>query len=201
MLRYSNTNNMTDNITDNITDNNTSKNMINSNALSNMTNNLLTLFCLVDGEWNPFSVEVDRTKTVDTLKDAIKDKNAIAFADVNAKILTLWSVSIPVSDDDDDDEVPIYINNIRIEKFWANIEDYRSKKELFINWDKHRIYVSVPRLNATNISHNSPSHERTKSECLSTILVGYGLQREKCKPLLCICFVEEKIENLEFYNM
>ncbi|KAF9318898.1 hypothetical protein BG006_003119 [Podila minutissima] len=114
MLRYSNTNNMTDNITDNITDNNTSKNTINNNAMSNTTNNLLTLFCLVDGEWNPFSVEVDRTKTVDTLKDAIKDKNAIAFADVDAKMLTLWSVSIPVSDDDDDDddEVPIYINNI-----------------------------------------------------------------------------------------
>lgn len=82
--------------------------------MSNTTNNLLTLFCLVDGEWNPFSVEVDRTKTVDTLKDAIKDKNAIAFADVDAKMLTLWSVSIPVSDDDDDDddEVPIYTNNI-----------------------------------------------------------------------------------------
>ncbi|KAG0082641.1 hypothetical protein BGZ93_002329 [Podila epicladia] len=82
MLRYSNTNNMTDNITDN----NTSKNTINNNAMSNTTDNLLTLFCLVDGEWNPFSVEVDRTKTVDMLKDAIKDKNAIAFTDVDAKM-------------------------------------------------------------------------------------------------------------------
>ncbi|KAF9375032.1 hypothetical protein CPC16_000939 [Podila verticillata] len=104
MLRYTNTNNMTDNISDNITDNNTLKNTINNNAMSNTTDNLLTLFCLVDGEWNPFSVEVDRTKTVDTLKDAIKDKNAITFADVDAKMLTLWSVSIAVSDDDDDDE-------------------------------------------------------------------------------------------------
>ena len=26
-------------------------------------------------------------------------------------MLTLWSVSIPVSDDDDDDEVPVHINN------------------------------------------------------------------------------------------
>ncbi|KAG0065687.1 hypothetical protein BGZ92_005519 [Podila epicladia] len=73
-------------MTDNITDNNTSKNTINNNAMSNTTDNLLTLFCLVDGEWNPFSVEVDRTKTVDMLKDAIKDKNAIAFTDVDAKM-------------------------------------------------------------------------------------------------------------------
>ena len=48
-----------------------------------------------------------------TLKKAIKAEKAVSFSDVDADMLTLWSVSIPVSDDDDDDdEVPIYINNI-----------------------------------------------------------------------------------------
>jgi hypothetical protein len=39
-----------------------------------MTNNKLTLFCLVDGETtsDAFSVEIDSTKTVDHLKDPIK---------------------------------------------------------------------------------------------------------------------------------
>ncbi|KAI9236737.1 MAG: hypothetical protein BYD32DRAFT_437209 [Podila humilis] len=44
----------------------------------------------------PFSVEVDRTKTVDHLKDLIKAKKAPEFDDIAADKLTLWRVSIPV---------------------------------------------------------------------------------------------------------
>ncbi|KAI9242855.1 MAG: hypothetical protein BYD32DRAFT_402000 [Podila humilis] len=63
---------------------------------NNMTNIQLSLFCLVDGESTPFPVEIESTKTIGDLKRAIKDDNAIAFADVDAKMLTLWHVSIPV---------------------------------------------------------------------------------------------------------
>ncbi|KAG9061138.1 hypothetical protein KI688_007768 [Linnemannia hyalina] len=61
-----------------------------------MTDNRLNLFCLVDGEATPFSIEVDRTKTVDHLKDLIKAKKANAYSDVDADVLTLWRVSIPI---------------------------------------------------------------------------------------------------------
>ncbi|KAF9322945.1 hypothetical protein BG006_001924, partial [Podila minutissima] len=62
-----------------------------------MSDNNLTLFCLVNGEATPFSVEVDRTKTVDHLKNLIVNGDqAPAFRDVAAKDLTLWHVSIPI---------------------------------------------------------------------------------------------------------
>jgi uncharacterized protein YfeS len=86
---------------------------ITNNNNTTTTNDLLTLFCLVDGESSPFSVDVERTKTVDKLKEAIKDKKAIAFADVDAEMLTLWRVSIPISEDDDH-ELPILLNYIII---------------------------------------------------------------------------------------
>ena len=38
----------------------------------------------------------------------MKDKNAVEFTDVDAKSLTLWRVSIPITDEDD--EVPIVLN-------------------------------------------------------------------------------------------
>ncbi|KAF8922994.1 hypothetical protein BGZ58_003486 [Dissophora ornata] len=62
-----------------------------------MTDNQYTLLCLVDGEATPFPVEIESIKTIGQLKKAIKDDNAIAFADVDAKVLTLWRVSIPVA--------------------------------------------------------------------------------------------------------
>ncbi|KAK3806217.1 MAG: LOW QUALITY PROTEIN: hypothetical protein J3R72DRAFT_481266 [Linnemannia gamsii] len=61
-----------------------------------MTDNLLTLFCLVDGDNMPFSVDIDASKTVDHLKDAIKTKKAPRFDDVAADELTLWRVLIPL---------------------------------------------------------------------------------------------------------
>ncbi|KFH62119.1 hypothetical protein MVEG_11758 [Podila verticillata NRRL 6337] len=61
-----------------------------------MTHNLLSLFCLVDGDATPFSVEIDQTKTVDHLKDLIKAKKAPEFNDIAADKLTLWRVSIPI---------------------------------------------------------------------------------------------------------
>ncbi|KAF9081347.1 hypothetical protein BGX29_004571, partial [Mortierella sp. GBA35] len=71
-----------------------------------MTDNLLTLNCLVDGEatTNAFPVEIESFKTIGDLKKLIKTEIPDTFNGVDAKDLTLWSVSIP---DDDDDEIPI----------------------------------------------------------------------------------------------
>ncbi|KAG0197378.1 hypothetical protein BGX28_009119, partial [Mortierella sp. GBA30] len=63
-----------------------------------MTDNHLSLFCLVDGEATAyaFSVKILSSDTVDDLKKLIKAENAVDFTDVDAKNLTLWRVSIPV---------------------------------------------------------------------------------------------------------
>ncbi|KAG0198791.1 hypothetical protein BGX33_012070 [Mortierella sp. NVP41] len=61
-----------------------------------MTDNLLTLFCLVDGDSMPFSVDIDASKTVDHLKKLIKAEKTNNFSDVDADQLTLWHVSIPL---------------------------------------------------------------------------------------------------------
>ncbi|KAF9301974.1 hypothetical protein BGZ74_006041 [Mortierella antarctica] len=62
-----------------------------------MTDNILTLFCLVDGEAtsNAFPVEIESTKTVGHLKDLIKAKKTNNFHAVDANELTLWRVSVP----------------------------------------------------------------------------------------------------------
>ncbi|KAG0048432.1 hypothetical protein BGZ89_004598 [Linnemannia elongata] len=62
-----------------------------------MTENPLTLFCLVDGEStsNAFPVGIESTKTIGDLKDLIKAKKTIDFSDVDANKLTLWRIFIP----------------------------------------------------------------------------------------------------------
>ncbi|KAG0277039.1 hypothetical protein BGZ95_006634 [Linnemannia exigua] len=76
-----------------------------------MDNNLLTLFCLVDGEatTNAFPVEAESTKTIGNLKELIKTKKTNDFQDVDADKLTLWRVSIP---DDDDNELPVLLDTM-----------------------------------------------------------------------------------------
>jgi hypothetical protein len=63
---------------------------------STMTNDPPTLFCLVDGDSTSFSVDIDASKTVDHLKDAIKTKQSPDFDNLVASNLTLWRVSIPL---------------------------------------------------------------------------------------------------------
>ncbi|KAF9321514.1 hypothetical protein BG006_002609 [Podila minutissima] len=76
-----------------------------------MTNNRLSLFCLVDGEAasNAFPVDIMPSKTIGDLKDLIKTKKAPRFDDVAADELTLWHVSVP---DDDDDDLPISLGSV-----------------------------------------------------------------------------------------
>ncbi|OAQ26805.1 hypothetical protein K457DRAFT_21801 [Linnemannia elongata AG-77] len=63
-----------------------------------MENNPMTLFCLVDGEAtsNAFSVKIESTKTIGSLKDHIKTKIPNTFNGIDAKDLTLWRVDQPV---------------------------------------------------------------------------------------------------------
>ncbi|KAF9308194.1 hypothetical protein BG003_011449, partial [Podila horticola] len=79
-----------------------------------MMDNRMSLFYLVDGEAtsNAFPVEIESTKTIDDLKDLIKNKKTPRFDDIAADELTLWRVSIPDADDDDDDDLPILLDNI-----------------------------------------------------------------------------------------
>ncbi|KAF9408942.1 hypothetical protein BGZ94_002143 [Podila epigama] len=76
-----------------------------------MTDNRLSLFCLVDGEAtsNAFSVKIPSTGTVDDLKDLIKAKKTNDFQDVDADKLTLWQVSIQ---DDGDDDIPLTLDSV-----------------------------------------------------------------------------------------
>ncbi|KAF9536259.1 hypothetical protein EC957_011807, partial [Mortierella hygrophila] len=77
-----------------------------------MAKNLVTLFCLVDGQptGNPFSIEIDPNKTVDGLKDLIHTKNPNTFNDLDATMLTLWKVTIPITKDNEN--TPILLKNI-----------------------------------------------------------------------------------------
>ncbi|KAG0013939.1 hypothetical protein BGZ82_001959, partial [Podila clonocystis] len=63
-----------------------------------MTDDRVSLFCLVDGEAtaNAFSIKIPSNNNVDDLKDLIKAKIPDTFNGVDAKDLTLWRVSIPV---------------------------------------------------------------------------------------------------------
>ncbi|KAG0330809.1 hypothetical protein BG004_001975 [Podila humilis] len=66
-----------------------------------MTDNNLTLLCLVDGvpASRMFEIEVSKTqhtRTAAHLKHLIKAKQALSFDDITADQLTLWHVSIPV---------------------------------------------------------------------------------------------------------
>ncbi|KAG0285660.1 hypothetical protein BGZ98_005422, partial [Dissophora globulifera] len=46
---------------------------------------------------NAFSVSLDPASTVADLKDVIKAKKPVAFADIDADEIVLWNVSIPVT--------------------------------------------------------------------------------------------------------
>ncbi|KAG0363331.1 hypothetical protein BGZ54_008200 [Gamsiella multidivaricata] len=63
-----------------------------------MTDDSLTLLCLVDGlpSSKAFEIEVSATRTVAHLKDLIKTKQTPAFDDITVDQLILWSVAISV---------------------------------------------------------------------------------------------------------
>ncbi|KAF9322726.1 hypothetical protein BG006_002104, partial [Podila minutissima] len=112
-----------------------------------MTNMQLSLFCLVDGESTPFPVEIESTKTIGDLKKAIKDDNAIAFADVDAKMLTLWRVSIPV--------LP------KKERKNISLVNVPSKEELDETDDVSDVFKETPPKKTIHIIVQRPSQSRS----------------------------------------
>ncbi|KAG0315529.1 hypothetical protein BG000_005151, partial [Podila horticola] len=76
----------------------------------------MSLFCLVDGEAtsNAFYVKTPSNDTVDDLVDLITTEKSPEFDDIASYKLTLWCVSIPITDDDG--EIPILLNNVASDK-------------------------------------------------------------------------------------
>ena len=59
-----------------------------------MSNSEFTLFCwILTQSKSPFSVTIERDKTVDELKDAIKKKKSAACDGIDADDLLLWKMS------------------------------------------------------------------------------------------------------------
>ncbi|KAG0345663.1 hypothetical protein BGZ54_005465, partial [Gamsiella multidivaricata] len=74
----------------------------------------LKLFCLVDGEptSSAFSVKIAATETIDDLKKRIKAEKPDTF-DIEADLLTLWSVTVPITDKD---ELPVKLDTLNEKK-------------------------------------------------------------------------------------
>jgi hypothetical protein len=62
-----------------------------------MADKRVSLFCIVEGEpqSRKFSVKPKLTDTIDDLRQRIKAQNPNTFIGLDAKDLTLWSVSTP----------------------------------------------------------------------------------------------------------
>jgi hypothetical protein len=74
-----------------------------------MTNNLLTLWCLIEGDSTTFSIkDFPLSNTVDDLKEAIN--NRLKFG-TSSTDLTLWRVSIPFPSHAED-QIPIVLDRI-----------------------------------------------------------------------------------------
>jgi hypothetical protein len=73
--------------------------------------NTITLQCWVQGDDSDhiFPVEIEPTKTVGTLKKAIKDERQHSFQNVDAHALGLWNISIPL-----DDSLNESLNNLEL---------------------------------------------------------------------------------------
>ncbi|KAK3817757.1 MAG: hypothetical protein J3Q66DRAFT_190071 [Benniella sp.] len=84
---------------------------------------ILDIFCVIEGETTSFSVEIESTKTVDRLKDAIKAKKSNYFdlMKIDAAQLTLWRVSLP-----DDDDLPTLLKSLNDKQ---KLSDFLSDKE------------------------------------------------------------------------
>jgi len=78
--------------------------------IRNTTTDSLRLNCIVDGESAAFSVKIPPARTVDDLKNYIKDKKSNGFSYVDADNLTLWGVLLL---DDDEDERTVKLSNLQ----------------------------------------------------------------------------------------
>ena len=109
-----------------------------------MTDNSLTLFCLVDGQSTStaFPISISSAETVEELKELITIERAPRFDDAATDELTLWRVFI--LDDDNDDAADILLDNLpEKKKLRATSEFSHVFKE---TPSKKTIYILVQRL-------------------------------------------------------
>ncbi|KAF9316071.1 hypothetical protein BG003_002377 [Podila horticola] len=106
-----------------------------------MTDNRITLFCLVDGEATStaFSIKIPLNDTIGDLKNHIKTRKANDFSDIDANHLTLWRVSIS----DDNQGVPITIVSLEKKTELNNPRTRLSK--LFLTSPDDNTYIIVQR--------------------------------------------------------
>ncbi|PKY42616.1 hypothetical protein RhiirA4_540534 [Rhizophagus irregularis] len=138
----------------------------------------ITLNCLVSGEnpyENAFQVVIDtrQIKTVALLKDAIKEKNTQAFANVDAKDIKLWKVDISLEKENEK------LDFVNAKKINVNIKDELGGVELpplskisknFSSQpaDEH-IHIIVQRPTETKEVHITASYNRTKKNFQWTV--------------------------------
>ncbi|KAF9280639.1 hypothetical protein BGZ74_002557, partial [Mortierella antarctica] len=125
-----------------------------------MTDSLLTLFCLVDGDKTSFEIDIDPTKTVARLKDLIKEKKSNDLSDVDADQLTLWKVSIPVAPKNERKEI--------------SLADVPSKEELDETDDVSDVFKESPPKKTIHVIVQRPLQVHAPLPArVSTPLSGY----------------------------
>jgi hypothetical protein len=86
-----------------------------------MSNDILTIFCVVHGEASLFSIEIESTAPVTKLKRKIKDEIP-AWNNIAAKDLELWKISISNSIPTAD-ELKARLKNIKLDGSDRGIEE------------------------------------------------------------------------------
>jgi hypothetical protein len=116
-----------------------------------MSDNRLTLFCLVDGlpSARAFPIKATFADTVGDLKDLIKTNQTPAFDDITPDQLTLWKVEIP--DNDDDEEIPILLSTVSA----------KDKKTLKATRELNELFTTPPPKKTIHIIVQRPSQSRS----------------------------------------
>ena len=66
---------------------------------------MYTIFCILEDEYDPFSIDIDQTWTVHHLKNAIKEKRALDLAEVATNTLRLYHVNFEYNGDDEEGRI------------------------------------------------------------------------------------------------
>ncbi|KAG0366522.1 hypothetical protein BGZ54_005232 [Gamsiella multidivaricata] len=106
----------------------------------------LLFFCLSDGEpmSNAFPVSIPSTNAIGNLKELIKAKKTPKFDDLAADELTLWRVSVRITDDD---ELPIVLSTLK----------ENEKKKLCPTTRLPKVFTEEPPEEAIHIIAQRPS--------------------------------------------
>ncbi|PVF96573.1 hypothetical protein CPB86DRAFT_798762 [Serendipita vermifera] len=97
--------------------------------MSNPQPETYTLFCILEGDKSPFPIKIANNEAVGVLKEAIKDKNPNALANIDARSLVLYQIDV-----NDDDEI---LGNVQ-KKMSESPKALKTTKEL------SAMYTSAP---------------------------------------------------------